>query len=76
MLPDIPLLVANTLGSIVAVLCVFVAAVVANVTVVDGFDSENADEVRKISAMQGAGSGTVQELEEIEQLMVVIEGVP
>jgi len=60
----------------VAVLCVLVPAVVANVTVVDGFDSENADEVRKISAMQGAGSGTVQVLEEVEQLMVVIEGVP
>jgi len=60
----------------VAVLCVFVPAVVANVTVVDGFDSENADEVRKISAMQGAGSGIVQVLEEVEQLMVVIEGVP
>jgi len=56
--PEWPLLVASTPALIVAVFAVFVNAVVANVLVVDGLDSENAADERKTSAKPGAGTCT------------------
>jgi hypothetical protein len=74
--PLIPLLVANTVGLIVAVFAFLVYAVVANVCVVLGLDSARAPGVRNTRAMQGAGSGIVQVEEVLSQGIVWMETEP
>ena len=66
--PLCPLLVASTLGSIVAVLAFFVIVVVENVSGSWGVASENAVSVKKTRAKPGAGTWIWQVL--LAQLIV------
>lgn len=56
--PECPFEVAKTDGSTVTVFIFFVTDVVANVVVVDGFDSEYASVDKKTRAKPGAGTWT------------------
>jgi hypothetical protein len=71
-----PLDVANTDGSIVAVLCVLVTAVVEKVCGFWGVASENPPSVRKTRAKPGAGTWTWQVLAVVSQVMVLTSRFP
>jgi hypothetical protein len=71
LIPECPFDVDNAAGSTVTVLRNFVRAVVANVSVACPIDNCSALVSKKTSAKPGAGTGTMQLLAVVSQLIVV-----